>query len=138
MREGFGSRIVQSPFFARLKERAVGYLRDPDKLRDLIQRGRSKAGGATGEGPVAGIWQSVLTLLRLLRAYARREYTDVPWQTLGLIVAGILYFVTPIDLIPDFIIGLGYLDDAAVLAWIVNAVRSVLDDFSTWESTYGR
>jgi uncharacterized membrane protein YkvA (DUF1232 family) len=44
-------------------------------------------------------------------------------------VATILYFLTPIDLIPDFIIGLGYLDDAALIGWTMNAVKSDVDAF---------
>jgi uncharacterized membrane protein YkvA (DUF1232 family) len=50
------------------------------------------------------------------------------------IIAGILYFVLPIDVIPDFIVGAGLLDDVAVLTWVLNSVRPVLDDFGEWEA----
>jgi uncharacterized membrane protein YkvA (DUF1232 family) len=134
MREGFGGRIVGGALFTELKHKALGYLRDPDKLRDLIQRGSRKADAAGRTGPLKSVWQTLMTLIRLLRAYAKGEYRDVPSQSLILIVAGVLYFVMPIDVIPDFVIGIGYLDDAAVLAWVVSAVRTVLDDFARWES----
>jgi uncharacterized membrane protein YkvA (DUF1232 family) len=76
-----------------------------------------------------------MAFFRLLRAYVKREYTDIPWQSLVLIVAAVLYFLVPVDVIPDFILGLGYLDDAAVIAWVVKTLQSVLDDFRKWEST---
>jgi hypothetical protein len=46
-----------------------------------------------------------------------------------------LYFLTPIDVIPDFIVGMGYLDDAAVIAWVMNTVKSVLNEFLKWEAS---
>ncbi len=50
-----------------------------------------------------------------------------------LIIASIIYFVTPIDLIPDFIIGLGFIDDAAILTWTFNAIRNDINSFVEWE-----
>ena len=41
---------------------------------------------------------------------------ETPTRTKGLILAGLAYFVTPTDLIPDWVPGLGFTDDAAVLA----------------------
>ena len=71
--------------------------------------------------------------LRALVGQARRKATDAG-QTLLVIVAGILYFVLPIDVIPDFIVGAGLLDDVAVLTWVLNSVKPVLDDFGEWET----
>lgn len=128
----FGERIVKSPFFARLLERAKGYLADPHKLNRLIESARTK-GARAGDGPLQAVWQSVLALLRMLRAYWRGDYRQVPAQSLLLIVAGLLYFVSPLDLIPDVIIGLGFVDDVAVLTWVLGQVRTVVEDFLQWE-----
>ena len=135
MDKGFGGRIARGVLFARLKENASAYLRDPDKLRDLVQKAKGKAEAAGASGPLKDMWQSLLSLLRLLRAYASGQYRNVPAKSLVLIVAGILYFVMPIDLIPDFVVGIGFLDDAAVLAWVVSSVRTVVTDFEKWEAS---
>ena len=134
MRQELGKRIVRGTLFARLKNKALVYLRDPDKLRDLVQKGSSKASAAGRGGPLRGVWDGLLRLIRLLRAYARRQYTNVPLQSLILIVAGVLYFVLPIDVIPDIFVGIGFIDDAAVIAWVVSTVKAVLDDFARWEA----
>lgn len=52
--------------------------------------------------------------------------------TLGLIVAGLLYFILPVDLIPDIIIGLGYIDDAAAIGLIVKAIAGELKAYREW------
>ncbi|MDQ3486416.1 MAG: DUF1232 domain-containing protein [Acidobacteriota bacterium] len=135
MDKGFGGRIARGVLFARLKENASAYLRDPDKLRDLVQKAKGKAEAAGASGPLKDMWQSLLSLLRLLRAYASGQYRNVPAKSLVLIVAGILYFVMPIDLIPDFVVGIGFLDDAAVLAWVMSSVRTVVTDFEKWEAS---
>jgi uncharacterized membrane protein YkvA (DUF1232 family) len=131
----FGERIARGSVFRGLKNKAAEYLRNPDKLRQLVEKGRRKAESAGRSGPLKDVWDSLLALFRLLRAYAKREHTDIPWQSLVLIVAAVLYFLVPVDVIPDFILGLGYLDDAAIIAWVVKTLQSVLDDFRKWEST---
>jgi uncharacterized membrane protein YkvA (DUF1232 family) len=130
-----GSRIVRGALFAQLKDKAIGYLKDPDKLRDLTREASSKADASARTGALSAVFQSLRALLRLLRAYVKGEYRNVPPKSLILIVAGILYFLMPIDVIPDFIVGIGFIDDAAVLAWVVSTVKTVLDDFVVWEAS---
>ena len=130
-----GSRIVRGALFSQLKDKAIAYLKDPDKLRDLTRQASSKAAASARTGALSGVFQSLSALLRLLRAYVKGEYRNVPPKSLILIVAGILYFLMPIDVIPDFIVGLGFIDDAAVLAWVVGTVKIVLDEFVVWEAS---
>lgn len=54
---------------------------------------------------------------------------EVPFLKKGLILVSLLYFILPTDIVPDFIIGLGWLDDAAVAAFIWNAVRSEVGNY---------
>jgi hypothetical protein len=50
-------------------------------------------------------------------------------------VAVTIYFLSPIDLIPDFIPVLGLLDDVALVAWFSTTIKEELDKFSEWEKT---
>jgi len=54
---------------------------------------------------------------------------EVPFLKKGLILGSLLYFVLPTDIVPDFILALGWLDDAAVAAFIWNAVKSEIGDY---------
>ena len=74
-------------------------------------------------------------LIRLARAWAKREYTVIPWRSLVYVVAALLYFINPIDVIPDALVGLGFVDDAAVVAAVVRALRREIAAFDAWEST---
>ena len=75
------------------------------------------------------IREDLTTLVELLKAYATGEYRDVPRKSLLLVAAGILYFVTPIDVIPDFLLGIGYLDDLTVLTYVIGVVRDEIERF---------
>ncbi|KPY43421.1 Uncharacterized protein ALO48_02279 [Pseudomonas syringae pv. rhaphiolepidis] len=48
------------------------------------------------------------------------------------IVAGLMYFLSPLDAIPDWIPGLGMFDDIAVLAWLTKHLSDELDAFRAW------
>ncbi|MEO5896213.1 MAG: hypothetical protein ABIS06_10960, partial [Vicinamibacterales bacterium] len=82
MRTGLGGRIARGALFARLTTKAIAYLKDPDKLRDLVHKTKAKADGAAGNAALKEMWQSLVAMLRLLRAYASGEYRNVPAKSL--------------------------------------------------------
>jgi len=75
------------------------------------------------------------TLGRLLRAYAQGEYRAVPWKSLLLIVAAILYFINPIDVIPDLLPLIGLSDDFAVLFMVYKSIGDDIEKFLVWEKS---
>lgn len=52
----------------------------------------------------------------LLTAYYAATDAATPWHVQATLLGALAYFVMPADLVPDFILGLGFTDDAAVLA----------------------
>jgi uncharacterized membrane protein YkvA (DUF1232 family) len=84
-------------------------------------------------GPLQQVWDDLQVAVRLVRAWARREYVGVGRGTLMLLVGAVAYFVSPVDAILDAIPVLGFVDDAAVLAWVLGQVRAELDAFRAWE-----
>lgn len=120
-----------SGFFRRATERARRISNEPEKLRELAEKaGRSSA---QRTGAFAGVLDDFRALIRLVVAYARGFYRGIPIDKLIVVVAGLIYVVTPIDAIPDTIPLAGFLDDAAVIGWVIKAVRDELDAFREWE-----
>jgi uncharacterized membrane protein YkvA (DUF1232 family) len=76
-----------------------------------------------------------MAMIRLIRAYYRAEYRDVPWHHFVIIVAAIIYFITSLDVIPDFIPLAGYIDDSFVVGMALRSVRADLDAFMAWETS---
>ncbi len=127
-----GENIEDSAAYREARERASGYAEDPARLDRLVDRATRKA--RSRRGKLGEVWDSLMAMLRLLRAWSGGRYRDIPWSSLLSIIATVVYFVTPTDLVPDFLLGWGFVDDAALLAWILSSVRSDLDDFVAWEA----
>ena len=72
---------------------------------------------------------------RLVKAYALGHYREIPWKTLLIVVAAIIYFVNPIDLIPDLIPVAGLTDDFGILVWVYNSLSGEIDKFLAWEQS---
>jgi uncharacterized membrane protein YkvA (DUF1232 family) len=121
-------------FFSRERRKAKRLLDDPAAVLSTAARASRKTQQVDGDrGPLAQVWDDLQTSLRLVRAWGRRDYAGVGRGSLALIVGALLYFVCPIDAIIDAIPGLGFLDDAAVLAWTLGQVRHELKAFRAWE-----
>ena len=125
-----------SRYFARAKGPVGKLVQSKDKLLALATRG-DKAAGKIESGAMSRVSDELKTLLRLIRAYATGQYRDVPLQSMVLIVAAVVYVVSPLDLIPDFIPAVGGLDDLTVLTFALKVVREELDEFLAWERDRG-
>lgn len=74
-----------------------------------------------------------LQLLRALSlAWFKGEYRQISSQALLMVVAALLYFITPFDAIPDWLVGVGFVDDLAVLAWVMRTWHGELEAFRAW------
>jgi uncharacterized membrane protein YkvA (DUF1232 family) len=112
-------------------KQAEEYSNDQSRVGTLLSGAERKA--ERERDRLGEIWDTLGALIRLLRAWARGRYTVVPWRTLVFALAGIIYFLDPLDLIPDPIPVIGYVDDAAVLAFVLRAIRKDVERFLAWE-----
>ena len=119
------------PGFARFRRRAARLVQDREALRRLVGQGFERM--EVHAGALDSALDDLRTLIRLLDAWVRADYRQVSRSTLTLVVAAVLYFVVPTDLIPDFLFGFGFVDDIAVVGWVVRHIRGELDAFRRWE-----
>ncbi len=128
------TNIIITGTVERTRNKAEEYLRNPQKSKRLLDDALRKSKRVEKlRGPLAETWESFKALFRLMQAYVRREYTKVPWGSIVLATVAIIYFVSPIDLMPDWLPLAGFVDDAAVLAFVLRQVKTDLDAFVAWE-----
>lgn len=118
--------------FATAVVSAKSYVGNPVRLRALFDEAVRETASMPRE-PFGETWPYFHTMLRLIRAHSEARYRDLSESTLTVIVAAIVYLVNPLDVIPDALPALGYLDDATVLALAVRRSRTALDRFMAWE-----
>lgn len=85
-------------------------------------------------GPLREYIDVVKSMFALVNAYWNGEYREIPWFTIAAIVAALLYVFTPIDLIPDVIPVIGFVDDAFVVAACLKLVKQDLAGFDAWRA----
>ena len=69
----------------------------------------------------------------LLQDYWAGNYKNVPWKLLASTGFAVAYLVSPLDIIPDFLPVLGFVDDAAVFSLVVSSFQSELNDYKEWK-----
>ena len=124
---------LRSQAFARALIDAKACLNDSETLLALFNEAAKKAAAVPRE-PFKEYWPYLQTMLRLVRAYHRSEYEQIPENALLWILAALNYLIDPFDLIPDATPVLGFVDDATVVEFVTDRTRQTLDDFMTWET----
>jgi uncharacterized membrane protein YkvA (DUF1232 family) len=79
--------------------------------------------------------EKVKVLVEMLGVYVKGEYKKIPKKTLILLVAALIYLVNPFDLIPDFIPGIGYVDDAGVIIFVFQSIYEDIQKFEKWKES---
>jgi len=107
------------------------YITDKNKTKDLIEKVDKKKKG--NRHLVAGVISQVQLLVEALKAWMSGEYKQLPKKSLLMIIAGLLYFVSPIDIVPDFLLAIGFVDDIAVISFVINTLNTELQRFKKWK-----
>ena len=76
----------------------------------------------------------ILLLFQLLKDYKNKRYTQTPWLSIAAILFVLLYILNPLDLVPDFIPFVGYIDDASVIALTYKMINSDVQNYQDWKS----
>ncbi|MBC8144641.1 MAG: DUF1232 domain-containing protein [bacterium] len=110
---------------ADVNERDINRLKSsvPDKLEAIDTKQLRKELEWVGEmvSRVRTLWDMLFD----------REFS-IDWKSKALVAAGLLYFVLPTDLTPDFIPGIGFIDDALVLGTLWRLIQDKIDDYMSF------
>lgn len=129
------AQLTKSLLFKTLTYRAAGFLGKPLLLLGVARKALAKAEkDASLEGVATGAFESLKRLVRLVKAYADGSYRGVSRKNVVLVVATILYFVSPLDIVPDAIPFIGLLDDITLMGWMIKTLGEELDRFEEFEA----
>jgi uncharacterized membrane protein YkvA (DUF1232 family) len=109
---------------------ASSYVGSKKKLCRLLAIASSKSERCYE--PLLEIWESLQIFLRMIRAWVASKYC-APAESILVMVAAVIYFLSPFDLIPDAIPVFGMLDDAGVICCVAKANLTAISKFRKWE-----
>lgn len=119
----------------RIVNKAKEVLSNNEKVKVLLNDVKKKIDkiNHSSEERTSFVYQ-VQVLVKMLRAHFKGEYNAFSTSTVLMLVFGLVYFITPIDLIPDFIPGLGLTDDISIVYMIFKSVADDIANFRYWEA----
>jgi len=121
-------------FFTLALKKASGILGKKVRLMDLLGKlGQKLSHVNWREVKAADIKNRFGIVGRLLKAYMLGRYRQIPWKPLLLITAAVIYFINPVDLMPDWLPGIGFTDDFGILMSVYAAFGQEIDRFLLWE-----
>lgn len=77
-------------------------------------------------------------MVGMLKDVKNGIYPEIPWYTIATVVLSLLYLLNPFDMIPDFIPGIGYIDDLAILSIGTGWIESDLHKYLDWKIKEGK
>jgi len=112
----------------KVAESVIG---DAKRLRGVIEQAVRKM--ETHSEAVKGVVDDLQLIFRLVRAWLKGDYRELSKKSLVVLVGALIYFLMPLDAIPDFIPGLGFMDDVTIVGLALTAVKTEIEKFREWE-----
>jgi len=88
-------------------------------------------------GLLTRLFQDLRLLIPLIKDYWQGTYREVSVKSIVIFVVALAYIISPIDLIPDYIIGLGQIDDAVILGLSLYFLEKDLSKYKEWKDRNG-
>ncbi len=120
--------------FENFKKDAENLYKDPEKFKNLLGDVKSMMEG-NNKGALASIISNVSLTVSMLNSWRKKEYTKVPKRTIISIIGALIYLVSPIDAIPDFLGPLGFVDDIFIFNLVYKGIKKDLDDYVIWKES---
>ncbi len=125
-------RSVWNGFFKAMVASARRLIEHPEQLRQIVDDAFIKM--RKHSDAIREIAADLQIILRLIKVWLAGGYKDISTKSIVILIGAILYFLNPFDAIPDTIPVLGYVDDVAVVGWIVKTLKDEIEKFRVWES----
>ena len=123
-------------FFKVALDRAAKLAGKPGRIISLLAQLSVKIYNTKGASTdIKTIRDHFRVIGRMIKAHVAGDFKIRSLRILIILLAAIIYFINPIDLIPDFIFGIGLADDLAVLTWVYRAAVDEIASFKNYESS---
>lgn len=113
--------------YLRLAQRVLARGKLPVLLMAVARKNKRSATG--------GLQDNLKLMLGLCSAWWRGEYRAINGRAFLAVVAALVYFLMPLDTVPDWLLGVGLLDDLAVLSWVMRTWSRELEAYRSWRDT---
>jgi len=120
-----------SDMFSEATDKAEKIVDNMEKTQEVLDQAIQKANKF--KGALDKVWESLTLMFDIVASWIKRDYKEVPITAIIAIIAALIYLICPIDVIPDFIPGIGFFDDVLVIGLVVAQVITDLEKYKKWK-----
>ena len=117
--------------FSDATDKAEKIVENKEKTQEVLDKATKKAHKV--KGALEKVWGNLILMFGIVASWIKGDYKDVPTGSIIAIIAALVYLICPIDVIPDFIPGVGYIDDVFVIGLVVAQVIKDLEKYKKWK-----
>ena len=103
-----------------------------DDIADVLEKEGKAKTIVEKSGFLSRYWSDIKTSFSLIRDWFNGSYDKVPARMIVSLAGALIYLVSPIDLIPDWVPMTGLVDDAAILAFVFKLSKVDLNAYRRW------
>jgi uncharacterized membrane protein YkvA (DUF1232 family) len=102
-------------------------------IQRLLEKQQAVEEKVKNSGKLERFTTDIKLMFSLVRDYYNGRYRSIPWKSIAAIVGALIYVLNPLDLIPDLILSIGFVDDVGVVALCLKLVESDLHRYAAWK-----
>ena len=107
---------------------------DDDDLKNAAESAERLKEKIKNSKGLSGLFDDLMLLSSLVKDYWKGTYRKIPYKAIAAISFTILYVLNVVDLVPDFIPGLGLLDDATIVGLCLKMVSTDIEQYRLWKA----
>ena len=124
-------KLKYAYLLSRAAKSAGTIIKDEKKLNNLVEAASIKID--SGVSQMNSVKSDLKTVISLIKAWAVGDYKGASRTTLLLSAGAVVYFINPMDAIPDILPASGLLDDATVIGIVITSIKKDIEDFKRWQ-----
>lgn len=117
------------------EEKTTKYIKEPFKLKKMIEEVLDKI-SKLQIGPIDELIESLYLIIGMIQDYINGNYKKLPSRTFSMGIMALLYFLVPTDIIPDWILSIGFLDDFVIITNLGKQMQKDIDEYKEWKENY--
>ncbi|MBO4898146.1 MAG: DUF1232 domain-containing protein [Clostridia bacterium] len=133
--KGINSEMIQEQI-EESRKKAEDVLRDKGKAEKILKKAKWLCAMLSNVPVVGTFFENAGVMCDIVSDYLKGEYNKIPIATIATLLGGLIYFVAPIDLLPDALPFIGALDDTAVLYMIGKAAKNDIAAYKEWKGIF--
>jgi len=127
------NNIRWEKIFKKYNKRAEDVFKNKNKISRLLEDTVIKLN--QNEGELGEMIEKIKLLFCMLKDYFKGEYKMLPKSTIITIIIALIYFITPVDIIPDIVPIAGFFDDAVVIGIVLKRISLDIENYKKWRMT---